>query len=98
MYGSIFNLKVKPGHTKDLLKALESRTPDGAIAWFVMQPDDEAKDLIAIAVFKDKKAYQENANSPEQHESFLEIMSYLQEEPSWTDGAYISSEIIQASQ
>ena len=93
MYGSIFNLKIKPGHQQDLLDSLNV-TPPGAVAWYVMQPDDTSKDLIGVAIFERKEAYQANAESPEQHDRFMKAMAYLEEEPKWTDGKYIVTEVV----
>ena len=95
MYGSIFNFTIKPGHEDSLLKLLnlqESDKPDGMISWFLMNPDDK-KEWIDVAVFESKEAYVKNANSPEQHQSFLQIMEHLENEPTWTDGTYVISEI-----
>ena len=94
MYGSIFNLKIKPGHQKDVLDSLSDETPPGAVAWYVMEPDDTSKDLIGVAIFESKEAYQANAESPEQHERFMKVMAYLEEEPQWTDGKYIISQVV----
>ena len=93
MYGSIFNLKVKTGHQQDLLDSLTDGTPPGAVAWYVMQPDDTSKDLIGVAIFESKEAYNANAKSPEQHERFIKAMTYLETEPEWTDGEYIVTEV-----
>ena len=41
MYGTIFTLKVKPGHEDRLLKAIDTGIPNGMIAWFLMKPDNE---------------------------------------------------------
>ena len=42
MYGTIFNLNVKVGLKKELIKHMKSNsdTPDGMVAWFLMSPDD----------------------------------------------------------
>lgn len=96
MYGSIFNLKVKPGHEADLLKTLNettSDTPEGGFAFFVMQPD-QGGDWAAVAVFKDKESYVANANRPEQHEMFLSMMEHLEAEPRWNDGTYVISQVL----
>ncbi len=95
MYGSIFNFTIKPGHEDSLLKLLNLQgadKPDGMISWFLMNPDDK-KGGIGVAVFESKEAYVKNANSPEQHQSFLQIMEHLEKEPTWTDGTYVISEI-----
>ena len=97
MYGTIFKLKIKPGHHDALLKELsttgDGRTnPAGMVAWFVMKPDDE-KEWIGVAIFESKEAHAANANSPEQHQMFLRIMEHLESEPTWTDGAYVVGQI-----
>ena len=60
----------------------------------MMRPDDTAKDLIGVAIFESKEAYQANAESPEQHDRFMKAMAYLEEEPKWTDGKYIVTEVV----
>ena len=93
MYGTIFNLSVKPGHEQDLLEVLDGNAPKGMVAWFLMKPDDDDTDLIGVAVFENKEAHVANANSSEQNESFIKLMEHLDSEPTWTDGEYITSEI-----
>ena len=53
MYGTIFNLKVKPGHEAALIKVFneEQGNPAGAVALFVMQPDANGP-WIGVAVFE----------------------------------------------
>jgi len=95
MYGTIFNLNIKPGHEEELLKALREETtsrPEGMVAWFVMNPDDK-DEWIGVAIFESKEAHVSNANRPEQHESFLKMMEHLETEPTWTDGIYVIGEI-----
>ena len=99
MYGTIFNLRVKNGHERDLLEAMDERNTEikgtkGAVAWFLMKPDDENADLVGVAVFESKEAYVANANSTEQHEEFTKWMEHLEAEPNWTDGEYIQAEMI----
>jgi len=40
-------------------------------------------------VFKDKESYFANAERPETHQEYLEMLEHLQEEPEWQDGAVI---------
>ena len=94
MYGTIFNLSVRPGHEQNLLEVMDGNTPKGMVAWFLMKPDDNDADLIGVAVFERKEAHIANANSPEQNESFKKLMEHLDSEPTWTDGEYIASEIL----
>jgi len=58
-----------------------------------MNPDDEG-DLIGIAIFKDKESYRANSERPEQHKSFLEMIEYLDGEPTWNDGTFIIDQIV----
>ena len=95
MYGSIFSFKPKQGKKEDLINYLkkDQTIPEGGVAWFVMNPDDEG-DLIGIAIFKDKESYRANSERPEQHKKFLEMMEYLEEEPKWNDGTFIIDQIV----
>ena len=95
MYGTIFNLDIKPGHEEQLLAAIREDAidkPDGMMAWFVMNPDDNDS-WVGVAVFESKETYEANANAPEQHESFLKMMEHLESEPTWTDGPYVFGQI-----
>ncbi len=95
MYGSIFSFKPKQGKKEDLINYLkkDQTIPEGGVAWFVMNPDDEG-DMIGIAIFKDEELYRANSEKPEQHKNFLEMMEYLDEEPKWNDGTFIINQIV----
>ena len=88
MYGTIFNLNVKSGHKEKLIEVMknQARNPEGMLAWFFMNPDDDDEDLIGVAVFENKDAHLANATNPDQHEYFVVIMEHLNSEPTWTDG------------
>ena len=62
MYGSIFSFKPKQGKKEDLINYLkkDQTIPEGGVAWFVMNPDDEG-DMIGIAIFKDEELYRANS-------------------------------------
>ena len=93
MYGTIFTLNIKPGHHDALIKDLaEQSPPTGMIAWFVMNPDKQ-ESWIGVAIFEDRETYVANAESPQQHESFLKMMGHLESEPTWTDGTYVGAVI-----
>jgi|TARA_B110000438_G_C15569392_1_gene544717 hypothetical protein len=95
MYGTIFNLDVKDGHKESLLNIMQQndRVPEGMVAWFLMNPSDEGKDLIGVAVFENKESHLANAENPDQHDYFVEMMKHLNSEPTWTDGEYVIGEI-----
>ena len=96
MYGTVFSLNVKEGHKEKLIEVMEAndRTPDGMVAWFLMNPDDTGKDLIGVAVFENKDAHLANANNPDQHEYFVAMMEHLNSEPTWTDGEFVTGMVV----
>ena len=94
MYGTIFNLDVKEGCEEELIASFEKlENPSGAVAFFLMKPDNLQSDLVAVAVFESREAYIENANRPEQHENFIDMMQYLASEPAWNDGEYLIGKV-----
>ena len=97
MYGTIFKLKIKPGHHEQLLDVFKELSdapkPAGGVAWFVMKPDDK-EDWIGVAVFDSKESHVNNSNRPEQHQMFLKMMEHLESEPEWTDGTYEVTDIL----
>ena len=76
----------------ELLRS-DNGIPKGGVAFFLMQPDTK-DEMIGVAVFESKDAHINNANRPEQNESFMKIMEHLIEEPEWTDGNYVLGEVI----
>ena len=95
MYGTIFNLNIRPGHEDKLLAIMKEEStskPEGMVAWFVMNPDDK-DEWTGVAIFESKEAYVANGNRPEQHQLFLKMMEHLESEPTWTDGTYVIGEI-----
>ena len=51
--------------------------------------DADPNELYLVAMFSSKEAYVANANSPEQHEMFTQMMAFLEAEPEWHDGAVV---------
>ena len=94
MYGSIFTLKVKSGHEEELLnlfKSYDQDRPKGGIAWCVLNADSK-EEWVGVAVFASKEEYVANAERPEQHENFVQMMEHLESEPEWTDGEFLIGE------
>ena len=82
MYGTIFNLEVKEGCEQELIAGYNKlENPPGAVAFFLMKQDKMRSDLVGVAVFESREAYVKNANRPEQHENFTNMMQYLVSEP-----------------
>lgn len=94
MYGTIVNMKIKTGHEQQISRILDAEPADGAIAWFVMKPDEQDAELVGVVIFESKEAYLANANNPSQHQTFLKLMDHLVSEPTWTDGEFLLSKIV----
>ena len=99
MYGTIFRMKVKPGQEQSLVNIFNEwereRKPKvkGAIAEFLMKPDNKPGEMIGVAVFQDKASYMANGDDPEQDRWYRRLRELLQADPEWEDGEYVSGSI-----
>ena len=94
MYGTIAKLRVKAGHVGGLKLVIEgSGTPPGAVAVYCYQMDSNPNELWLAAVFESKEAYVANAQSAEQNQRYLDMMTYLEAEPEWHDGEILLSKL-----
>jgi quinol monooxygenase YgiN len=86
-FGSVFRMKPKPGQKQavidHLLTRRELKDVDGFLAAYVYDSGDE---LWGAAVFRDEKAYRDNANDPEQNKSYEKLRAMLEVDPEWHDG------------
>ena len=87
MYGTIARMRVKPGQ-RDAFMAWGRALPmaDGEQAAMMYQMDADPNEFYLAVAFTTKEAYVANANSPEQHQTFLQMMNFLESEPEWHDG------------
>ena len=81
-------------YSKQLIEGLmqfgEQEPPPGSVALLVFQMDADPNEFIVVAVAESEEAYRASAESPEQHERFLEMMRYLAAEPEWNDGQVVT--------
>ncbi|NIN95534.1 MAG: hypothetical protein GTN93_10585 [Anaerolineae bacterium] len=93
MYGTIAKLKVKPGVIESLKHTMEGQErPPGSIAYYVYHMDSDPNELYVAVVFESREAYFANADSPEQHKRYEQMMEWLTTEPEWHDGEIIHYE------
>jgi hypothetical protein len=59
------------------------------VAQYLYQMDQDPDEIYLVVIFRDKASYFANADSPEQNERFLEMMTCLAEEPQWHDGEIV---------
>jgi len=92
MYGTIARNKVDPTKFEEL-KALAGSmgVPAGQVARYVYQMDANPGELFLVGVFESKEAYWANAQSPEQHERFMQLRALLLADPEWHDGEIVSA-------
>jgi heme-degrading monooxygenase HmoA len=95
MYGTVAQLRLIPGK-RDLMvekfSAMGGVLDPGEVATYLYKLDNDPDGLIIATVFESKEAYQANANRLDTHARFLQIRSFLQEDPAWHDGEVIKHE------
>jgi hypothetical protein len=92
MYGTVARLQVKPGMVEKLQEwgsTRDAATIPGYVTQYVLQTDKDPNELYLIVVFTDKASYMANAQSPVQHEHYLEFRSMLAADPEWHDGEVV---------
>ena len=94
MYGTIARLHPSPG-SEEALAAYGQRYRDLGVPGFrgswVFRPDHEPYDrptVFLVAMFDDQASYRANADSPDQHERYLEMRALLEDDPDWMDGTF----------
>jgi quinol monooxygenase YgiN len=95
MYGTIAKVKIRPG-SLDALKAMSQETAissrigqGGHVATYMYQADSDPNELFMVVMFESKAAYHANANSPEQHEQFVQMSQHFAAPPEWHDGQVV---------
>ena len=88
MYGTVAQLKVKPGALEELIKSARRPRP-GFIHTYVYQMDKDPNELMMVVIFKDKESYFANANSAEQDREYQALRKLLTADPNWHDGEIV---------
>ncbi|WP_119072197.1 hypothetical protein [Aggregatilinea lenta] len=93
MYGTIARMQLKPG-ALDAMMAFgrEQPPPPGDGVMLVFQMDNNPDELYLIVAAESEEAYRAVANSPEQHQRFLQMMELLVAEPDWHDGRVVAAQ------
>ena len=99
MYGTIFRMKVKPGHGQRVIDIFNDWERDrkpktkGAIGGFLFRPEVEPSELIGVAIFQDKESYVANADIHEQDTWYRLLREQLESDPVWEDGEYVAGQL-----
>ena len=92
MYGTVAKMRVKAGAQEAFLRVteeIEGVPISGIVAVYVYQMDADSREYYMVVMFESKESYVANANSAEQHERFMQLMTVLESEPEWHDGAVV---------
>ncbi len=96
MYGTVAKMRVKAGAEQEFLRVAqetESVPVPGVIAIYVYQMDADSRNYYMVVMFDSKESYVANANSPEQHQRFMQMMTVLDGEPEWHDGTVVYANV-----
>jgi quinol monooxygenase YgiN len=91
MYGTVALIRFDPSNKQALLDMQdqqESREVDGYVSADIMMCDAPGEAVMVVR-FRDKAAYEANANSPEQNEQFTAWRALLSADPEWHDGEWV---------
>jgi hypothetical protein len=95
MYGTIARMKVKPGMLDAMMAWGDNLPdPDEANIMLIYRSDHDPNELWMVVAAESREAYHAQAQSPEQHEIFTEMMQFLVEEPEWHDGEVIREIVV----
>ncbi|MBA3873951.1 MAG: antibiotic biosynthesis monooxygenase [Anaerolineae bacterium] len=92
MYGTIAKMRVKAGAEQAFMRVAaetESVPVAGVVAVYIYQMDADSRDFYMTVMFDSQESYVANANSPEQHNRFMQLMAVLETEPEWHDGTVV---------
>ena len=95
MYGTVARMRLKAG-AEAALRAMtagyrENPVP-GQVATYAYRMDADPQEYYLAVVFASKEAYRANAQSPEQHARFEQMLALLEGEPEWHDGEIIDAQ------
>ncbi len=91
MYGTIARMKVKPSMLEQFRAMMSEAAADrnetpGMVAVHIYQMDRDPNELMMAVLFTDRAAYFGNANSSEQNDFYMQMVSFLESPPEWNDG------------
>jgi antibiotic biosynthesis monooxygenase (ABM) superfamily enzyme len=94
MYGTVARMRIKPGAEARLLelgRRADMRGIPGLVAEAVYRLDGASDEYMLVVAFESEEAYLANANSPEQHQRYLEYRELLAADPEWNDGEIVDT-------
>lgn len=97
MYGTLVRVRPARGKERELRTLIEDMdaqagATEGLVVRYVLAPDEDPGELIALIVFSSADAYRRNAASPEQHREYEAMRALLEADPVWLDGEIVALE------
>lgn len=97
MYGTVARMRVKAGQEKGIIELFnqwdrELRPKvEGAVAGYIYKLDRDPHEMVMVAVFRDRQAYERNAQSQDQDAWYRRFRELLEADPEWQDGEIIAA-------
>ena len=93
MYGTIARMRLKPGMEERFreVEFADATEIPGFLFSHMYRMDAGGNEYYLVVGFESREAYRRNAESPEQHQRYLQYRELLEEEPEWHDGEVIFS-------
>jgi quinol monooxygenase YgiN len=93
MYGTVARMRVQAGR-EAALDALNAEFTaagviPGLVGQYVFRSDADPQEYWLAVAFTSKEAYQQNAQSPEQHARYERLRALLDADPEWHDGEVV---------
>ena len=92
MYGTLGQMKVKPGKLDDLVGHLNTPPSEGAVKGYrgsYLLVADGGGEVVVAVMYEDKDAYFAMVHDPATEENYPKLVALLEDEPTWTDGEWI---------
>lgn len=92
MYGTVARFRLKPNAKEKLIELAQqfgSLNIPGFVSEQIYQMDKDSNEYYMAVVFSNKEAYFANANTPEQHQRYLQYRALMEGEPEWHDGEVV---------
>lgn len=93
MYGTVARMRMKAGAEERLtalMRGYDQLHMPGYRTTLMYQMDTDPREVYIAVVFDSKDSYDQNADSPEQDARYREMLTLLEGEPEWHDGAIVA--------
>lgn len=93
MFGTVARFTAREGAEDRLIELMNSYDDaeiPGHVASIVYKLRDGERQYMMATRFEDEASYRANAESPEQHQRYLQMRELIEGDPEWNDGDIVS--------